>query len=187
MRVYFNIPNLLSIFRILCIPLLMILLSYDQYAGSLAVFACAAVSDGLDGFIARRFKQKTMVGAYLDPIADKLLLTSSFVVFAIMHLVPKWLAILVVSRDIIIAMGILTLQLVSMRVEIKPSIMSKCTTVFQLASIGMRLLFELPGIPAGGMPYLMYLYWITGFLTVASGMQYVTRGLRIISEPKSEV
>lgn len=180
---YFNIPNLLSTLRILFIPLFIILLSYDRYAGALAVFIGAAISDGLDGFIARRFKQKTMVGAYLDPIADKLLLTSSFVVFAVMHLMPKWLAILVVSRDVIIAMGILTLQLVSVKVEIKPSVVSKCTTVFQLATIGLRLLLEVPGTRLEWMPFMHYLYWTTGFLTIASGMQYVVRGLRIISEP----
>lgn len=183
MTMYFNIPNLLSTLRILFIPLFIILLSYGRYAGALAVFVGAAVSDGLDGFIARRFKQKTMVGAYLDPIADKLLLTSSFVVFSVMQLMPKWLAILVVSRDVIIAMGIMTLQLVSVKVEIKPSIVSKCTTVFQLATIGARLLLEVPGTRLEWMPVMPYLYWATGFLTVASGMQYVVRGLRIISEP----
>jgi cardiolipin synthase len=180
---YINIPNFLSILRILSIPLLIILLSYEEYAGALAVFIGAAITDGLDGFIARRFKQNTMVGAYLDPIADKLLLTSTFIVFAVLHLMPKWLTILVVSRDIIIAMGILTLQLVSVKVEIKPSVLSKCTTVFQLASIGARLLLEVLGSRFDGMPYMIYVYWVTGLLTVASGMQYVVRGLRIISEP----
>jgi cardiolipin synthase (CMP-forming) len=180
---YINIPNFLSILRILSIPLLIILLSYDEYVGALAVFIGAAVSDALDGFIARRFKQNTQVGAYLDPIADKLLLTSSFIVFAIMHLIPKWLTILVVSRDVIIAMGILTLQLVSVKVEIKPSGLSKCTTVFQLTSIGARLLLEVLGSRFDGAAYMIYLYWATGLLTVASGMQYVVRGLRIISEP----
>ena len=180
---YFNIPNLLSTLRILSIPLLIILLSYHKYAGALAVFIGAAITDGLDGFIARRFKQNTIIGAYLDPIADKLLLTSTFIVFAVLHLMPKWLTILVVSRDIIIAMGILTLQLVSVKVEIKPSLLSKCTTVLQLTSIGARLLFEVLGSRFEGMPYMIYLYWATGLLTVASGMQYVVRGLRIISEP----
>lgn len=184
---YFNLPNFLSILRILSIPLLIILLSYGEYSGALAVFIGAAITDGLDGFIARRFKQKTMVGAYLDPIADKLLLTSSFIVFAVMGLMPKWLSILVVSRDIIIAMGILTLQLVSVKVDIKPSLLSKCTTVLQLTSIGLRLLLEVPGSSFDVMPYMIYLYWATGLLTVVSGMQYVVRGLRIVSEPKSEV
>ncbi len=186
MTIYFNIPNFLSMLRILSIPLLIILLSYGQYSGALAVFIGAAVTDGLDGFIARRFKQKTMVGAYLDPIADKLLLTSSFIVFAVMELMPKWLTILVVSRDIIIAMGIITLQLVSVRIEIKPSLLSKCTTVLQLTSIGMRLLLEVVGDRFDAMPYMIYLYWATGLLTVASGMHYVVQGLRIVSEPKSE-
>ncbi len=86
---YINVPNFLSISRIMSIPLLIILLSYDEHVAALTVFVCAAISDGLDGFIARRFKQKTMVGAYLDPIADKLLLTSSFVAFALLGLIPE--------------------------------------------------------------------------------------------------
>jgi cardiolipin synthase (CMP-forming) len=171
--------------RIMSIPLLIILLSYDEHAGAFTVFICAAITDGLDGFIARRFKQKTRVGAYLDPIADKLLLTSSFVAFALLGLIPKWLTILVVSRDVIIAMGILILQLVSVQVEIKPSMLSKCTTFFQLATIGGRLLLDLLGRDSNSLPFL-FLYWVTGILTVASGMQYVFRGLRIINEPKSE-
>jgi cardiolipin synthase (CMP-forming) len=180
---YINVPNFLSILRIMSIPLLIILLSYGEQVAALTVFVCAAISDGLDGFIARRFKQKTMVGAYLDPIADKLLLTSSFVAFALLGLIPKWLSILVVSRDVIIAMGILILQLVSVRVEIRPSVVSKCTTVFQLTTIGGRLLFD---ILHRNQDALTYLYWATGFFTVASGLQYVVRGLRIVNENKIE-
>lgn len=181
MTMYINIPNFLSMLRIVSIPLLIILLSYDEHAGAFTVFICAALSDGLDGFIARRFKQKTKVGAYLDPIADKLLLNSSFIAFALMGLIPKWLTILVVSRDVIISMGILILQLVSVQIAIKPSILSKCTTVFQLATIGSRLLLDILGRHFDALPYL---YWATGILTVASGLQYIVLGLRIISEPK---
>jgi cardiolipin synthase len=181
MTMYINIPNFLSMLRIVSIPLLIILLSYDEHAGAFTVFICAALSDGLDGFIARRFKQKTKVGAYLDPIADKLLLNSSFIAFALMGLIPKWLTILVVSRDVIISMGILILQLVSVQIAIKPSILSKCTTVFQLTTIGSRLLLDILGRHFDALPYL---YWATGILTVASGLQYIVLGLRIISEPK---
>lgn len=181
MTMYLNIPNFLSMLRIISIPLLIILLSYDEHTGAFTVFICAAISDGLDGFIARRFKQKTKVGAYLDPIADKLLLNSSFIAFALMGLVPKWLTILVVSRDVIISMGILILQLVAVQIEIKPSILSKFTTVFQLMTIGSRLLLDILGRHFDALPYL---YWATGILTVASGLQYVVLGLRIISEPK---
>ena len=181
---YINIPNFLSMLRIISIPLLIILLSYDEHEGAFTVFICAAITDGLDGFIARRFKQKTMVGAYLDPIADKLLLTSSFIAFALLGLIPKWLTILVVSRDVIISTGIVILQLVSIRVDIRPSVLSKCTTVFQLTTIGGRLLLDVLG---RHFDSFLFLYWATGVLTVASGLQYIVRGLRIISEPKSEV
>jgi len=100
-----NIPNILTITRILVTPFFVILLLKDMYALALMVFTLASVSDGLDGFIARCFNQKTLLGAYLDPIADKLLLTASFVSMAILHLIPEWLAVIVISRDVLIAIG----------------------------------------------------------------------------------
>jgi len=176
---YINIPNFFSILRILFIPLFIILLSYDKDMAALVVFIMAAVTDALDGFFARYFRQKTTLGAYLDPIADKLLLTSSFVAFTLMRLMPKWLTILVVSRDVIILMGILLLRLNAFQIEIRPSILSKCTTFFQLFSISLTLLFYIlqkqyfPTAPV---------YWITGLLTVVSGIHYIFMGLKLINE-----
>lgn len=180
---YMNIPNFFSILRIVSIPLFIIFLSYDQLGAGLAVFGFAALTDALDGFFARWFKQKTTFGAYLDPIADKLLLTSSFVVCALLHLLPRWLAILVVSRDVIISMGILLLRLNAFQLEIRPSILSKCTTCFQLLTIGTRLLFDVLEINS---PVIAVVYWITGILTVVSGMHYISMGLKIINERDSK-
>lgn len=176
---FITIPNLFSILRILSIPLFIILLSYDRVAGALIIFVFAAVTDALDGFFARWFHQKTTFGAYLDPIADKLLLTSSFVCCAMLGLIPRWLAILVVSRDVIISMGILLLWLTAFRFEIQPSIISKCTTFFQLLTISMRLLFELLGDQPGAA---MAVYWITGMFTVISCMHYISVGLKVINQ-----
>ncbi|MEI6125688.1 MAG: CDP-diacylglycerol--glycerol-3-phosphate 3-phosphatidyltransferase [Pseudomonadota bacterium] len=174
-----NVPNFFSILRIVSIPLFIILLSYDQNMAALGVFLFAAATDALDGFFARCFKQKTTLGAYLDPIADKLLLTSSFVAFALLHLIPKWLSILVVSRDVIISMGILILRLNTFPIEIRPSILSKFTTVFQLIAIGIALLVN---ILEKDFFAVHFVYWLCGFLTIASGMHYIFRGLKIVNE-----
>lgn len=173
-----NVPNFLSILRIVSIPLFIILMSYGEHKAAFAVFGFAAVTDALDGFVARLFRQKTALGAYLDPIADKLLLASSFVAFALLNLIPRWLAILVVSRDVIISMGILVLRLTSFPVEISPSALSKCTTLFQILAISITLLLHIIGRSSASVAAL---YWLTGALTIASGIHYISIGLRIIN------
>jgi len=176
---YMNIPNLLSIFRIVLIPLFIILLSYGLHTEAFVVFGVAAVTDAFDGFFARVFKQKTTLGAYLDPIADKLLLVSSFVAFALLNLIPRWLTILVVSRDVIILMGIMILRLNSFQIEMRPSMLSKCTTVFQVLTIGMTLLFYILGKSSIAV---LVVCWITGILTIVSGVHYISMGLKMINE-----
>ena len=178
-----NIPNVLSMLRIVLIPLFIILISYRHPALALAVFVLAAVTDGLDGCIARRFKMKTVLGSYLDPIADKLLLVSGFVTFALMGMLPRWLAILVVSRDVIITVGIMILRLNAYQPEIRPSIMSKCNTVMQMVTICLVLVVASGGSAGQLLPQLLAAAcWITGMLTVLSGLHYITRGLRLINE-----
>jgi len=180
---YITVPNFLSILRILLIPLFIIFMSYGRIPAALAVFVLAGITDALDGFIARWFHQKTTFGAYLDPIADKLLLTSSFVCCAMLHLIPEWLAILVVSRDVIIPMGILLLWVNGYRVEIKPSTISKCTTFLQLFSISMRLLLETLGTQRFE---IVAVYWLTGLFTIGSCIHYITIGLRVVNSREPE-
>ncbi|MCX8043229.1 MAG: CDP-alcohol phosphatidyltransferase family protein [Desulfobacterota bacterium] len=173
-----TVPNILSILRILSIPVFIIVMSYGMIPFALAIFVFAGITDALDGFIARWFHQKTAFGAYLDPIADKLLLASSFVCCAVLQLIPKWLSVLVVSRDVIISTGILLLWVNGYRIEIKPSAISKCTTFLQLLSISMRLLLETVGTQR---PEIVAVYWVTGLLTVVSGIHYITVGLRVVN------
>ncbi len=174
-----NLPNFLSILRILLIPLFIILLTYNQHKAAFIVFGFAAFTDALDGFCARVFDQKTALGANLDPIADKLLLVSSFVACAVVGLIPSWLTILVVSRDVIISLGILLLRFNSFHIEIRPTIISKCTTFFQLVAIGITLLCSILE-----RQYLAVtaVYWITGILTIVSGIHYISVGLKMINE-----
>ena len=177
-----NIPNFLTILRIVFIPLFIILLSYDRFGSAFLVFGLAAFTDGLDGFLARVLNQKTPHGAYLDPIADKLLLVTSFIAFSILDLIPIWLTILVVSRDVIISVGIIVLRLNLFHIEIRPTILSKCTTCSQMLSITGAFLFYLFGKGDIG---LNILYCATGLLTVLSGIHYISRGLTIISDKES--
>lgn len=179
-----NIANSFTILRILSIPLFIILLSYDHHQAALIIFVLAAITDALDGFFARVFKQKTDLGAYLDPIADKLLLSSSFVALAMLKLIPVWLTILVLSRDIIISLGILVLWVNTFQIEINPTFISKCTTLFQIITIGAALSFH---VVQEKSFTLTPLYWTTGVLTIASGCHYIIRGLKIIGEKEKRL
>src|SRR6184192_3297137 len=100
-----NLPNSLTILRILLIPVFIGFLLYERYEYSLAVLLLAGLTDGLDGTIARVANQRTRLGAFLDPLADKLLLTSGFVTLSSIHLIPSWVTIVVVSRDAMLLLG----------------------------------------------------------------------------------
>ncbi|MCX5885181.1 MAG: CDP-alcohol phosphatidyltransferase family protein [Proteobacteria bacterium] len=173
-----NLPNFLSLIRILFIPLLVILLIYEYYDLSLIVLVLSAISDALDGFIARFFHQKTTLGAYLDPIADKLLLVTSYITLSILNIIPDWLTIIVISRDVIISLGVLILLINAYPLEIKPSGISKLTTLFQLLTLFLSLSYNHLGLK---LTYLQIQYAITATLTIASGLHYLYRGIKIIN------
>jgi len=172
-----NIPNILTIIRILLVPLFIIFLLKDMFHFALLVFTVAAISDGLDGLFARYLDQRTLLGAYLDPLADKLLLTSAFVVLAVIKIVPAWLAVVVISRDILIVLGIAIFAMVDISIEIRPRITSKCTTVCQILTIFFLLLD--PKIPGADM-IKWILYWFTAGITILSGLHYTYIGMNFI-------
>ena len=173
-----NLPNFLSLIRILFIPLLVILLIYEYYDLSLIILVLSAITDALDGFIARFFHQKTTLGAYLDPIADKLLLVTSYITLSILNIIPDWLTIIVISRDVIISLGVLILLINAYPLEIKPSGISKLTTLFQLLTLFFSLSYNHFGLK---LTYLQIQYAITATLTIASGLHYLYRGIKIIN------
>jgi cardiolipin synthase len=173
-----NLPNFLSLIRILFIPLFVILLIYEYYDLSLIILVLSAISDALDGFIARFFHQKTTLGAYLDPIADKLLLVTSYITLSILNIIPDWLTIIVISRDVIISLGVLILLINAYPLEIKPSGISKLTTLFQLLTLFLSLSYNHLGLK---LTYLQIQYAITATLTIASGLHYLYRGIKIIN------
>lgn len=172
-----NIPNILTITRILLIPLFIIFLLKNMFHFALLVFTVAAISDGLDGLFARYLDQRTLLGAYLDPLADKLLLTSAFITLAVIKIVPAWLAVIVISRDILILLGVAIFALTDISIEIRPRITSKCTTVCQILTVFFLLLD--PKIPGADM-IKWILYWLTAGLTILSGLHYTYIGMNLI-------
>ena len=174
-----NLPNLLSIGRILCVPLFIILLLNNLYGWALFAFVAASITDAVDGLLARMLKQKTVLGSYLDPAADKLLNASSYITLAVMNLIPSWLTVIVVSRDVIICLGLMILFWTSHSLEIRPSLASKLTTTFQFCTV----IFALWSAYVGPVPNLLgFLIWATTLGTVVSGLQYIARGVRIFNQ-----
>lgn len=128
-----SVPNLITIFRILLVPTVVWAISVGETELAFWLFLTAGVSDALDGFIAKRFNMQTELGAYLDPVADKALLVSIYVALAVAGLIPRWLAIAVVSRDVMI-IGAVVLSLVMAKpVAIRPLLISKLNTAAQIA------------------------------------------------------
>lgn len=176
-----NLPNFFSLARIVLIFPFIYLLLNGRYGYALAVGFAAALTDLIDGTLARLLRQQTVLGTYLDPAADKLFMTASFITMAAAGLLPLWLTLLVIGRDVMIVLGILILHLLSRSPEARPSLTSKVTTGLQLGAIGAPL-FSLSVYP---------LPWLAGALIVAcaaatifSGGQYIGRGVSILKRGK---
>lgn len=172
-----NLPNFLTLIRILAIPFFLVLLSSRLYLEALVVFVVGGLTDALDGMVARMTHQQTPLGAYLDPVADKLLVISSFVMLGLIGGIPPWLVVLVVSRDIIILFGYGVIYfLAEERPEVRPTLIGKLSTLIQLVTVGvvLALLYDPqfldPRLEDG-------LVLATAVTTVISGFQYIYRGL----------
>jgi len=180
-----NIPNFLSLSRIILVPVFVIFLIQSEYDRALVVFVVAGLTDALDGTLARLLKCQTTLGAYLDPIADKLLLVTSFVTLAVFQIIPAWLAVIVISRDFIILLGIAILTLMSVTYEIKPAIVGKITTALQVMTIFFALLYK--AVTHDFSYYwIVGLCWTTALFTVISGLVYIVRGIRILNKSVPE-
>ncbi len=169
-----NIPNSLTILRILLIPLIVGLLVYEYAEYALVTLMIAALTDALDGTIARLANQKTPFGAYLDPLADKLLLMTTFVTLSFLDMVPVWSVILVVSRDAILLTGTLLAHLTHTAIDASPTLLGKATTLFQASYIILVLALTSQGLD----PVLLFPLLLTmSLLTVLSGLHYILRGV----------
>jgi len=174
-----NLPNTLTIVRILLIPAFVIFIINHNYIYALLTFAVAGMTDGLDGLIARLTRQKTELGAYLDPIADKLLLISAYLSLAIVEILPGWLSVIVITRDVLILLGILVIILISRPPQIHPSFISKMTTTFQILTVLLSLLGGFNPSPKPLIPIAIY---GTTFLTILSGIHYIYVGTRLLNQ-----
>jgi cardiolipin synthase len=150
----------------------------DRTLGALIIFIIASISDALDGFLARVFHQKSNLGTHLDPLADKILLMTAYITLAILKMIPSWLAVLAISRDVIILLGVLILYLNRYPVKIHPSLLSKATTVIQAATILIVLSHGYLNIEF----LRIYAFWMVALLTIGSGLQYIRIGMVILSQ-----
>lgn len=175
-----NVPNFLSLLRIILVPVIIIFLIQESYKESLIVFTIAGLTDIFDGLLARALNSQTKVGAFIDPMADKLLMASCFITLSVVGLIPSWLTVIVISRDFIIVFGMVILSMMSIKYEMKPVFISKVTTAFQLATIFFVLLFR-AYIHDINLTWIAILCWITAALTIVSGFTYILQGIRYIN------
>lgn len=178
-----NIPNIITLMRLGCVPLLVWLVLHEYMAAAFWLFVAAGVSDGLDGFIAKRYGLVTELGRYLDPIADKALLVSAFVTLGQAGHIATLLVIIVVFRDVLIVGGIVLFHTLDRPVEMKPIFLSKFNTLLQIILVGTvlaelgRLLPDLDAVPL--------LSFLVGVTTVLSGIAYLGRwvfGVRVMPQ-----
>ncbi len=171
-----NVPNAITIGRILIVPVMIWLIISRQFSLAFFLFIAAGVSDGVDGFIAKRFNGVTALGAYLDPLADKLLLVSIFLTLGFLKFLPAWIVILVASRDVLIIGAILLSWLMDRPVEVKPLMVSKVNTVAQILLAGTVLFINGFGYPADWLVLAGSV--CVGALTVLSGAIYMRDWIR---------
>ncbi|MCA1817241.1 MAG: CDP-alcohol phosphatidyltransferase family protein [Acidobacteria bacterium] len=193
-----TIPNFLTVIRMVLIPVFVMLLYYQRFGWALFVFVSAGLTDGLDGLLARRFKQGSQLGAILDPIADKLLLVTAFVTLSLpsvmsktalppphqsVHLpVPFWVTTAVISRDVFILVGAAAINIVTGFRNFRPSWLGKANTVVQIAAVVLILLAtRLPVLRGNLLPTV----YATVFLFAAlSGAHYIFHVSRLLNEDK---
>jgi cardiolipin synthase len=164
-----NLPNILSLFRLFVTAFFILLVAYERFTLALFLFVLQALSDLLDGFFARRMGAKTNLGAYLDPVADKVMLTSSYIVLCFQQILPLWLVGTVFLRDLVISVGFLILWKRGLTVSPAPSLVSKMTTVFQMLTIVYVLAFA-------DRSFDLFFFYATALLTAVSGIQYLFVG-----------
>ncbi len=181
-----NIPNLITLLRLLLAPVVIWLLLEHEPGWAFGLFIFAGITDALDGMIAKRLGQITEIGAFLDPIADKVLLAGIFITLGVMHEIPAWLVLLTVSRDVLIVGGVLLLYTLDVKVSMQPLMVSKLNTVVQIVLVGMVL---------GGMnmpqfeilsSLISYTIWLAALTTSISGGAYILAWLKTATAGAAE-
>lgn len=174
-----TLPNSITFIRIVIIPVFVTALVYRRVDYALFLFIIASISDFLDGLLARITNQQTRLGAFLDPLADKFLLITSFILFSVYGWIPMWMTITVISRDLIVTLGWFLLYLLYDITKVEPSLTGKAAIAAQLVLIAYTLFSHtIRSVrPPGG-----WMLVAVTLLTTLSGLQYIYRGLRQASE-----
>jgi cardiolipin synthase (CMP-forming) len=180
-----TVPNQITFLRLGFLPFFLILIAYDRYRWALLVLVVSGLSDGFDGLLARSLNQRSALGAYLDPIADKLLLSSSFVILAFKKQLAWWLTILVLSRDVLILIVAVVILLVSGYRPFPPSIYGKLTTASEIILVFVVVLGAAYPRYHVGILYHVLVYTVT-VLSIVSGFHYSFTTTRHLSSTAPE-
>lgn len=168
---FWTVPNQITLLRLGILPFFLILVAYESYRWALLILVLAGCSDGIDGLLARKLNQKSAIGAYLDPIADKLLLSSSFVILAMEKQIAWWLTIMVLSRDVLLLVVAAVILLITGYRAFPPSLLGKATTFFQIVLVfAVVLAAAYPNDPL--IFFNHYLIYLVAVLTTLSGFHY---------------
>jgi cardiolipin synthase len=177
-----GLANWHTVLRIILVPVFVLLLVYKRPGFALVVFGLAALTDLLDGYVARRRGIQSRLGAFLDPMADKLLLTVSFVALTQLKILPAWITIVVLSRDVILMMGALLIHMLGGRIYPRPSWAGKAATFFQILAVLAGMLVRYFRTPTGATSVVLSsIIWLAAIFTIFSGLQYLVQGMRYLS------
>lgn len=178
-------PNALTLLRLGSAPVLVWLLFQDRYREALALTLFAGLTDWFDGYIARRLGTDGTVGIVLDPLADKALLVTLFLSFGLLRLIPLWMLVLAIGRDLIIVIGALLLRIFRGTRRFHPSLAGKVSTLFQIVLVLLVLM-----VAAFPHPLLRWLsdvaLWLAAFFTCVSGVDYIQRGIRMARDARKD-
>lgn len=175
-----NLPNLLSLLRIFMVAPFLIAVIYDRHALALVIFVVAGFTDFLDGYLARRLQQKSVLGTFLDPLGDKLLSTVAFIALSIQGLLPAWLAVIVVAKDLYVALGAGILHYSGNLTVALPSFWGKFATLLQIVTVALVLL----GTFVALTPVLLeILFSVTALVTTIACVHYISSGVKVFKKP----
>ncbi len=174
-----GLANWLTVVRIILIPVFVTQLVYRRPTTALIVFLLASLTDTLDGYFARQRGNQTRLGAFLDPMADKLLLTASFITLTYLRVIPFWITAVVLSRDLVLILGAALIHISGGTIYPTPTWLGKGSTFFQMLTVLAAMLsvyFKIPTAPK-------IFFWATAIFTTASGIQYLYQGTRLLNPP----
>ncbi len=177
-----NIPNAITSLRIILVPIFLSLLARDLYTSSLCIFFIAGLTDALDGMLARGLDEETPLGTFLDPLADKMLITSTYALLTYKRLIPKWLGTTVISRDLMVILGFFFLLIFRKDIKPKPTSLGKMSMVSQVLTVLLALIDKIWLV---GNSIKMAFFTSTFFFTAASGIQYVFIGLKVFNPSRT--